>query len=174
MAVDVSFCMNLTWDTPIGEDELASDIKRFHADILAAADRFGALNGTIIVRAPNVPDVRVEDEIEPAIQNICFLAIPTLLAKQHVVVRYFSHPGYFRLDPEGLKVLISGDNIPSVRVDYQEFVTALFACGERFVAFLRELVGETPEGMDRVQYLETYADAARQALLTQELLPSGS
>jgi len=42
--------------------------------------------------------------------------------------------------------------------------TALVACEERFILFLRRLDGGTPEGEDRRQFLERNAAIAREAI----------
>ncbi len=164
MPATVTFCINISSDVCVGEDELATDLERYRVAILADEERHGAMNGALIIRAPDVPDVRVEDEIEYLVHQVCFLAIPDLLANKHIVVRRFRYPGYFRLDPEAMQELISGDDIPSVRVTYHEFVPALVACGERFILFLQRLAGETPEGEDRVHLLDRNAVIAHEAI----------
>lgn len=164
MPVTVTFCINTSSDACVSEDELATDLERHRVAILADEERHGVMNGALIVRAPGVPDVRIEDEIEYLVHQICFLAIPDLLANKHIVVRHFRYLGYVRLDPEAMQQLISGDDIPSARVTYHELVPALVACGERFILFLRRLNGGTPEGEDRVQLLERNAAIACEAI----------
>jgi len=164
MPVTITFCIDISSDACIDEDDFGADLERHRAAILADEDRHGAMNGAIIIRSPGLPDVRVVDEIEAAVASICFFAVPDLLANKHVVRPYFRYPGYFRLDPEGFEILVSGDYIPSVRVDYQQFIPALAACGERFISFLQHLIGDTADGAARVKVMDEAADVARQAL----------
>jgi len=164
MPTTVTFCINTSSDVCVSEDELATDLKRHRVAILADEERQGAMNGALIIRSPGASEIRVADEIEGTVARICFFTVPELLVNKHVVLRHFSYPGYFRLDPEGLKILVSGDYVPSVRVDYREFILALAACGERFIAFLRRLIGDTEDGAARVKVMDEAADVARQAL----------
>ncbi len=142
----------------------STDLKPHRTAVLADEERQGAMNSSLIIRSPGAPEVRVADEIEGIVARVCFFTIPDLLANKHVVSRHLSYPGYFRLDPEGLKILVSGDYVPSVRVDYQELIPALAACGERFIAFLQRLIGDAADGVARVKVMDEAADVARQAL----------
>lgn len=160
MTTTVTFCIQLGNEECLSEYDITADFESFREKLC----EIEVLEGAIIINSSGNPEIRVEDELEAAIQNICFLSIPKLKAGEHVVVRYFSIYGYFRLDPEGDNVLISGDYVPSIRVLRNDLLLALYACGQRFVALLRQLRAGDPLYEGNISHLEDQAESARRII----------
>jgi hypothetical protein len=158
--MDVTFCINLGGDACLSEAEIASEFHNLRATLLQTE----VLEGGIIIRSSDATEVQIEDELEAAIQNVCFVSIPKLVAGEHVVVRYFSYYGYLRFDPEGDNVLISGDFVPTVRVLRAELIPALFHCGRRFVELYRRFAATDSSHEANIRHLEAQAEIAQRAL----------
>lgn len=175
MGVTATFCVNISSDDCIDEEQLNTEFESNRPKIIADERRHGAINGAIVIRSPQNPDIRVEDELEAVVQNVCFLALPDLLAGKRVIVPYFRYPGEIELKPEGHQLLMSGEAIPEERLELREAVFAFYECGQRVVSFLRRLRSdgaESAESEDAIRYLEGKEKVARQALLAEHLLSS--
>lgn len=115
--------------------------------------------------ATNLPII-VEDSLPALVKNLCFEAMPDLVANKSVVYRYFSYHGYLRLDPEGSLILLSGDGNPTIRVDRSSFLRAFYACGLRFMQLLRQVQGDPPHPntAQLIAFLEQYQVVGQTAL----------
>lgn len=163
MTVKVTFCAHIREDDRfpcIVDDDLETNFEKYREKLLGNPYR----DGFIIISSPSQPDVRIQDELWAIVQNLCFQAIPDLIANKSVVIRIYSNYGYVRLDPEASLVRISGDNLPDIRVEKAGLITSLCDCGERFLAFVRKLGVDDPEYQDIIAGLEAYAEIARQSL----------
>jgi hypothetical protein len=107
---------------------------------------------------------RVEDELRAVVQNICFRAVVELLAGRNFVYRYMGYYGYFRMDPEGREVVLSGDFVKTARLPLGATVRALYECGERFLEALREVGGEENPFAEEIAYYREFAESAKAAL----------
>jgi hypothetical protein len=61
-----------------------------------------------------------------------------------------------------------GEDIPAVSGSVKSMLTALFMCGDRFLAFLEKLEGPSSENLE---YLKPFADKARDTLMRHGLFP---
>lgn len=156
MTLTVGFCVQVDGGDCLDEQELALPAASSHVFELRHLD------GAITIRSGM--EVAIEDELPPLVQNLCFRALPALLAGEAVSLRYFSMPGEFRLHPTGDVVRISGDLIEEVSLNRRELIPALYECGVRFIGALRHLGGEDPRTAGVVQNLEADAEATRRAL----------
>jgi len=173
VSVTVAFCVSIASDACVDEDQITADFEHYRPKILADEERDGALDGAVLIRVPGEPEVKVEDELEAIVENLCIRAIPDLVAGRHVVVRYFQYYGYLRLDPEDQNVLISGDFVPKVRISLRETTLGLYECGRRFLTFLLRYKESDPAYVASIQDMMREADEARKAIDTAETVGWG-
>ncbi len=169
MAVMVEFCVNLGNDTCVGEDRINADLGHYYLELAAVEERDGAIDGAVLIRVPGEPEVKVEDEFEAIVENLCSRAIPDLVAGRRVVVRYFQYCGYLRLDPEDQNMLISGDFVPKVRTNLRETALGFYECGQRFLEFWLRYKENDPAYVASVQDMMGEADKSRKAIDTAEI-----
>jgi hypothetical protein len=160
--VEVTFRLFVDKGIELKEKELEQGIEKYGAQLRAEH----AYEGAIDIRVPEEPELEIEDELPALVKNFCFSAIPDLLAEKNVVIRYHSYYGYLRLDPEGWRILVSGDGLPTVRIPRNKLLPAIYDCGQRFIRFLELLKGEKEdselEGL--ISFLARYGEKAREAL----------
>jgi hypothetical protein len=72
-----------------------------------------------------------------------------LIQGKSYVYRYFSQYGYVRLDPEGSKILISGDGLNTIRYPLEDFIKELFNCGLMFLKVLETLAEVSTNNKDK-------------------------
>lgn len=126
--------------------------------------RYRRVRGRIEIRPDgDFPVVAPEDELVPLVTNLCYRAVPTLLADRHAVIAYTDSYGYLRLDLEGDLVRLSGDGVADLRVPARQLLDGLVGCGGRFRSWLRDcnLEGDV-DAIDRG--LAEAEGTARQAL----------
>jgi hypothetical protein len=156
--IDVTFCLDLGGDDCVNERELGAHFETYR-ERLVGDDRF---SGAIVLAPGNGPAVKYEDELGPAVQDLCFRSIPALLAGKTVNLTTFSYPGNVRLAPEGDAVVISGDVVRTAILPLRPLAHGLYDCGVRFIAFARRLKGKDYEHI--LQPLEDLGRQAAQAL----------
>ncbi len=139
MPVFVTFRANVSRDTCIPEIEIEEQFDAYHAALRAEQQRLGAPNGAIIIDAVGQPEIRIEDELDYWIYNLCFDALPDLLAGARVERVYSRYSQSLVLDATGHDLVLSGDAIPTVHLDLKEAVQSLYACGMRGLRFLKRL-----------------------------------
>jgi len=139
--VDVSFCLQTGGDDCVDERELVRNLDDYRTSLKANT----RLDGAIVITAPGGPTVEYEDEVPPAVQDLCFGSIPDLAAGKTVDITTFSYPGKLRLVPQGDGVLISGDVVPTTRLPLRPLLKSLYDCGQRFIIFARQLKGNEYE-----------------------------
>jgi hypothetical protein len=117
-------------------------------------------SGELVITSPGNPEVRIRDSLDALVMQLCFEALEDLIAEKHVVVRHYLMYGYIRMDPEGDLTLLSGDYLPSVRVERAALIAALFQAGERYLALIRSARSLDAQLDDLLTMLEGYyADA---------------
>jgi hypothetical protein len=158
--VEISFKVFLGDDEWVDEATIRAEPAERTAALRTRLRAKEDLDGALVIRSPNQPDVVIEDALVPLTLNVCFHAVIELVVDRHVVIPYFDRSGYVRLDPEGWYVLLSGDDVPTVRLHRNALQQWLVACGERVIDLLRELGGT--EGW--LSQLEPRAEDARRAL----------
>jgi hypothetical protein len=156
--LDVTFTIRMSQDEWLDEPELADALDRRRDEFLGQRE----LEGAVVIRFNDEPEVRVLDALVPLGLNVCFDAACELAQDRNVALRYYSWPGSFRIDPEGWWALISGDGVPSVRVWRRELQEGLVACGDRITDFLRRLGGS--EADDALDLLVARAEETRGCL----------
>jgi hypothetical protein len=115
----------------------------------------------VVIAATGQPDLRVEDALAPLAIWLCFNAVSELAAGRPLQIEAYSYQAETRLVPDGDWVEISGDVLSTARVDRAALLESLLACGERILAFFREL---GPPYDQNVAALEGPAQRAREAL----------
>lgn len=164
--MDVEFRISEEFDRSVGEHEL----ERLTADERLGLARRDGLRGVLVLSDEGQPSVRISDEIEPWIQNLCYGAVPKLLAGEPEEIPYFSKPGVIRLEPDADLVHVSGDRVEAAVFPRRELALALFECGDRFARWASgPSHGETPGG---VSPAPEGRPAARSALQAAGLTPS--
>jgi hypothetical protein len=158
MDVAVSFRVWLGDGELLDENELETTLAERTEELRAREE----LEGAVVIRSSGNPDVVVEDALAALALNLCFGAVTELAADRSATYRYYASYGYFRLDPEGWQVRLSGDDVPTVHVHRPELQEGLLACGERIMRLLEHIGGQEAEGSLGV--LRPRAEAARTAL----------
>lgn len=159
MAVEVTFRMQVELNAWVGEQDLAADLGPHLAALLANDQSYGEL----IIRSEGQPEVSVDDEMWSTVANVCFVGVAELLAGREVVNPYMRYNGEVRLTPEGERVRVSGDFIPTAVYERRELLPALHECGRRYVKFLRRLGEEAGvavfvETSERLEQLDGMKD----------------
>jgi hypothetical protein len=112
-------------------------------------DDYGGCEGKFLIYFQRNLSNEIEDEIPALVKNICFDSIETLIQGKSYVYRYFSQYGYVRLDPEGSKILISGDGLNTIRYPLEDFIKELFNCGLMFLKVLETLAEVSTNNKDK-------------------------
>jgi hypothetical protein len=152
MSNTVRFRVRLTDGSWADEDELSETAADLRDEEV--------IDGALHVAVDGGDDVVVADDLGALAQNVCLGAVADLAAERSAAVRHYDKPGYFRLDPEGWFVRLSGDYVPEVVVPRVELVDSLLACAERIAAFMRLLGTRDAQAAD----LEERAARARAAV----------
>lgn len=160
MAIEVTFCMNVSRDRRLTEKEINAQFDTYRSELLANDQYYGA----ILISSPGQPDVVVDDEVWATVQNLCFLSTPDLIAGKSVSVPYFRYGSELSVNVEGNEVVISGEFVPIGRFALQELLPALYDCGLRYIQFLRRLGEYSSYYEPTIKYLEEQAEVALQAL----------
>ena len=145
----------------IPEGNLSESLERFRALLRTVS----VLDGALVIAVEGQDPLYVVDELWAAVQNLCFTCPVEVWAQRRERFLY-----RFTSSSEQIVVSVHGDHVrllPSdgaeVTAPQRELFLPLYACGERFVQFLRDLHG--PEDAT-VRHLEPFADRARAALET--------
>jgi hypothetical protein len=165
MSTTVTFCIETFVGPCLEEDQLEQALEVQRERLLSRH-----IDGYVILRADGQPEVRIEDELPATVQNLCFGAIGDLLADRPVTVSYYSMSGQFQLEPTDRGIRINGDMVPSAVFDQEALVPALYACGQRFVQYLRLRASDDPGTVAVIQHLQTQEAQARAALAAAGLL----
>jgi hypothetical protein len=168
--MEVEFRIARTFDHSVGEYELAGLAAPQLEELLGN----GWFNGVLVLSGGGQPSVRISDDIEPCIRNLCYGAVPRLLAGEPGEVNYVSKPGSIRLEPDGDGVRVSGDRVDAATFPRRALALALFDCGERFVAWARGVKDGHPELLDGVDGTLEGRDAALAALRAAGLGPAAA
>lgn len=134
------------------ELSISIELKRYKTSTISSAnlnklsisydelfDDFGGCEGKFLIYFQHSLSNVIEDEIPALVKNICFDSIETLIQGKSYVYRYFSQYGYVRLDPEGSKILISGDGLNTTRYPLMLFIEGLFKNGLMFLKVLEKI-----------------------------------
>ncbi|WP_373527544.1 hypothetical protein [Nostoc sp.] len=168
-SVQVTFRLYIGSDIELDEEEIQSCLDH-HRAAIRTRDLY---EGAIIINSPNNPMVVIEDMVTALVHNFCFDAISDLIAQKNVTISYCDHYGYLRLDPESFYIRISGDDIPTIRLERRDLLPALYDCGQRFIQFLKDLKGDDKDEKleNLIHFLEELGKKAHQALMNMKLLP---
>jgi len=139
MPISVTFCVNVSRDACVPETEIGEHFDAYRAALLVEQQRLSAPNGAIIIDAMGQPEVRIEDELDYWIYNLCYDVLPDLLAGARVERVYSRYSQSLVLDATGHDLVLSGDAIPTVHLDLKESVQSFYACGMRGLRFLKRL-----------------------------------
>jgi hypothetical protein len=158
--MSVSFMVELNQDRLIAESELPFATAAERAQ-LANKEAF---QGDLVLAGDEQTEVRISDLLEAWVQNLCFDAVPKILAGESVEILYFSYEGRVRLEPHGPKVRVSGDHVPSAEFAARDLTPALVACGDRFLAWAREAKSSDASYQANLDYIEGFRQAAAAAV----------
>jgi hypothetical protein len=127
------------------------------------ARSYRRVRGAIEIVSDDRPAAMAEDELVPLVSNLCFSAVSTVLSQRHAVVAFTDTYGYLRLDLEGARIRLSGDDLPDMHLAAASLLDGLIACGARFRVWLRgcKLEGDV-DAIDR--QLGTLEANAREAM----------
>jgi hypothetical protein len=158
MPCNVTFCKHNREGRCVPEEELARNIGDLRATLVGGAKLYGA----ILIDAPLQPTVAVDDELWAIVLNLCFRSVPDLVAGRPFELRYYRYAGTLRLEPVEAALVIAGDFVATVRLPRDAVLRALYHCGERFIALLKQLDPAT--WGDTSVLLETAALPAAESL----------
>jgi hypothetical protein len=130
----------------LSEDEIVTSFDTYGEQLCAQE----ALEGAVVVQAPRIADLIIEDELWVIVQNLCFTGVVTLLEERPEVLhyRYFHHDGDLVLIPSTRFIKIMGDEVPTNTYEAAELLPALYRCGERYLALRQRLVDAGHEDSD--------------------------
>ncbi|MEA2244828.1 MAG: hypothetical protein QOD24_4384 [Solirubrobacteraceae bacterium] len=153
MSTEVRFRVRLPDDEWLDEPDLTGR--------LADLRELDPIRGALIIGGEEAgTEIAVTDDLGALAQNVCFGAATQLAEDRNVAVPHYDKPGYFRLDPEGWWVRLSGNYVEEIVVPRLGLVDGLVGCGERIAAFMRAL---GTRGV-QVDDLEEQARGARAAV----------
>lgn len=163
MATDVTYCVDLG-EPCVDAAKLEGDLDTYRAQLVGEFPLYGEL----IISAPERPSVQVRDELAAAVHQICFAAIPEILAGRTYVYTFFSASGRLVFIPSTVFVEVMGDGVERTSFSRDELLPALYAAGQRYVGLLQRLDSEDHKAT--AAELAKHAASARQALEAQRLL----
>lgn len=137
-------------------------------DLAAMLSETEGLEGALVIG-----DASIADDLGSAIQRLCFEAVEQLVAPGTTYeYAYFTSATHAAIasSADGATISLSGDDIPSCAYPRESLLPALYACGQRYLAFLHDLgrrgrTGSTTE----LAHLQPFADRAQAALAASGL-----
>lgn len=105
------------------------------------------LAGQVTLTEGGVPPLRMDDDLQFLIPNLCLRATAALAAGDVATVQMASWPQHYALrrDGDALRVLEGDDEAEVGRFPYGAALKTLRGCAERFTAFVGELAASQPE-----------------------------
>lgn len=168
---EVTFSLFIGDNLDLNEQELNARLDMYRPR-LRNLDKYLYFEGVIHISYPGQPVVKADDEMPAIVQNLCFIAIPKLIDSKDIVIEHIDHYGNIKLTHELSNIIISGNDIPTIKVPRSELIPELYKCGQRFIQFLINLKGETEDSKleDLIHYLEDKGEIARKALENMEIM----
>lgn len=158
--ITVGFALTLDYTTYVDELALSTAVEEL-IGLFAAGS---ALEGMLVISSGEGTELRIIDELEPWVQNLCFDAVTRICAGESVTVRYYSRAGYLTLNPQDNQIHLSGDLTPAATFPRAELLKELFDCGCRFIDFAGSLKGSDEDYMANLDYVREFRQPARNAL----------
>ncbi|PHN02176.1 hypothetical protein [Flavilitoribacter nigricans] len=158
--MNVNFTITFDYQKFYKEEEFSQTESELRGKIASAK----AIEGAVVLDAENQPTIEIIDELLPWIQNLCFRAVSQLMNGEEVRIHYFSRSGYLDLKPVGDNIEVSGNKTASGVYPKSTLLAALFACGERFDALMREIKSNDPNVIGNLNYMRQFAEMAREVL----------
>ena len=129
-------------DTLVGEADLLARVATYQGYFPKGQDPDGLV--TLPATRRGEP-LQFGDNLTYLVTQLCFQSIPPLAAGEKAVVDFFSSPAEVVLTPEGDSVVLSSSEFPETfAFPRAEFLRALFDCGTRYLAFLKQVQVDTP------------------------------
>lgn len=150
------------------------DLKLLTEENIDVLKKRKAFEGILSLRHRPGTELRVSDELEPLVQNLCFSATPRLLGGEALEIHYFSHPGTIVLEPQGARVRLSGDMIDVGDFPRDPLAVELFTCGVRFMRWARGVKAEDASYQANLDYIDQFRQPAFEALLKAGLVDAGT
>ena len=148
----------------LGEDELARrlDVGGDDANALIEMD---PLEGAIVIESADAR-AAILDELDSAVQRLCFEAVVALIehGAEPYIYQYFNTDLNAELVPSGRTFELRGQDIPSTHHQRDALLKSLYACGTRYLAWLERLQQAGREATVQLAHLRPFADRARAAL----------
>jgi hypothetical protein len=161
MSCAVRFAVQVGYQIMITEADLPIVI-----EVLGAGFPRDYLPGAVVFMAAGQTPVQIEDDLEFCIQQL-LEAVPALAAGQPASIGYSEAPGHVDFTPDGDGILVLSELFTPFRADAGELLSAIVACGSRFVALCRTRLGEEPGLAARADQLDPWVHAASEALRPQ-------
>lgn len=147
-----------------------AEIRRWgEADVDAHLDElrlFRSLDGYLRIADPDDPaevELEIRDELAALVHQLAFAAPVALLGRGEpsFMFRTMSWQSHVVIEDRDGKVRLSGSHIPSVEFPSEPYWRSMFGMGERYLAFLTKLYGETH---GRVRHMASVAAPARSVM----------
>ncbi len=141
--MDITFSLGFEIDPDADEllyveSEEVLDKLDEYCDYIEAFE-FGFELGEITIKVGE-QQTMIADTLRYLILGLCFQAVPPLLNDETFTYRHFDDAATtVQLLPQGDAVYISGKWVTALVCPRQELVEQLYACGMRYLAFLRAL-----------------------------------
>jgi hypothetical protein len=157
--IDASYIIGTSDDErQIVEAELEAGLDAIRGEIEPLLPWYGRIQ--IVQSGSASPLFEAEDELWYLVSNYCFHIWPDLLNGKPVEVNNYTYVGKMTIRPSGEFVHFEGGAASAVSLPIKEAAAALFHCGRRFVAALRQF----PTAVNDVGLLDTEAARAHEAL----------
>ncbi|HEU4323758.1 MAG TPA: hypothetical protein VFS21_11470 [Roseiflexaceae bacterium] len=120
------------------------DWEALHAALEVGALTDEVIVGKFILAQPGEEALELEDRIEPLIQNLCLYAPKQLLSGQSYRFQHWNYAASVVLEPDGDKVLVSGDLLKPTVIAKRELIEALLGCAARVMTLMQHLHARNP------------------------------
>lgn len=142
--MDVEFCLGFEIDPDADEllyvesDEVLENLDEYR-DYLQAFE-FGFELGAITIKVDEEQATTIKDTLRFLVLGLCFQSVPPLVNHEAFTYQYFDDASMtLQLVPVEDQVYLSGKWVKSLICPRLELVEQLYACGMRYLTFLRTL-----------------------------------
>jgi hypothetical protein len=103
------------------------------------------------------------DTLSVLVSAFCLEGLVELVSKGKIHINFFNHDEFVEIELADAQVSLSGDEIAAQSYPAAEYLRAMAACGERYVALMRRVWQGQKERKKEIEDLEKALAAAKRA-----------
>jgi hypothetical protein len=149
---------------PDGERLTEDKIEKNKAAACRAIARLADIPGGLTIADPATgAATHLGDTLAVLISAFCLTGLAELQRAGKIRINFFNHDEYVDVALAGPRVTLTGDELAPQSFPAPEYIRALLACGQRYVALMRQVWRGQKDRADEIAALEQELAAAQRA-----------